>query len=198
MATLSPSQTNSVRTLDVPCGDGKQRTVAVRIDLDTLAVHPPASGTKRGRWTITHKPTLRACGTFTGKLADARALAVLWEPAFAAIDWTAKRRAPWPLAQQWCAQCWGDAPITGPTLPEQSPNAHPARPETVRMALDAGMACRTLDGDAWETQWHGKWWPLPTLDDLERWTLDSVCERPDGVMIEPDGTGSWLRLLRLV
>jgi hypothetical protein len=194
----SPSPSGVVRTLDVPCGDGVSRTVAVRVDLGVLAVHPPASGTKRGRWTITHKPTLRAAGTFTGKLADARALAVLWDGAFAAVDWTAKRRQPWPLMQTWRAQCWGDAPITGPTLPQPSPNAHPARPETVQFALDARRSVRTFDGNTWQMQWRGKWWPMPTMAELESWTLDSVCETPDGRTVEHDAPDAWLRLLALV
>jgi hypothetical protein len=194
--TLAPS--GIARTLDVPCRDGIARTVTVRVDLGVLAVHPPTSGKKRGRWTITHKPTLRACGTFTGKLADARALAVLWDGAFAAVDWTQKRRAPWPLMQQWRAQCWGDAPITGPTMPEPSPNAHPARPETVRFALDARRRVRTLDGELWTMHWRGAWWPLPTMADLQHWTIDSVCETPDGRTVEPDAPDAWLSLLGLV
>lgn len=47
-------------------------------------------------------------------------------------------------------------------------------------------------------RWKSKWWVIPSMDDIERWTFDSVCETPDGNIVEPDATDSWLRLLNLV
>lgn len=47
-------------------------------------------------------------------------------------------------------------------------------------------------------RWHSRWWPVPTMDEVERWTFDSVCETPAGDIIEPDADDSWLRLLGLV
>jgi hypothetical protein len=44
---------------------------------------------------------------------------------------------------------------------------------------------------------------LPSLAELEEWMLDSVCERPTGDSVEPDGQGpdgapSWLLALGLI
>jgi hypothetical protein len=39
---------------------------------------------------------------------------------------------------------------------------------------------------------------MPTMAELEHWTLDSVCETPDGRTVEPDAPDAWLRLLALV
>jgi hypothetical protein len=161
-------------------------------------VHKPASGIARNQWTLTHLPSLRAAGTFHGKLADARKLADLWEPSFASFDWKAKRAQPWPLMRQWRAQCDGSEPIAPPGLPEPSPNAHHARPDAVCFALDARRKVRTLDGELWTMEWRGAWWPLPAMAELQAWTLDSVCETPDGRTVEPDAPDSWLRLLALV
>jgi len=47
-------------------------------------------------------------------------------------------------------------------------------------------------------RWRSKWWPVPAMEEIERWTFDSVCETPAGDIIEPDADGSWLRLLGLV
>jgi hypothetical protein len=47
-------------------------------------------------------------------------------------------------------------------------------------------------------RWRSKWWPVPAMEDVERWTFDSVCETPAGDIIEPDADDSWLRLLGLV
>lgn len=43
----------------------------------------------------------------------------------------------------------------------------------------------------------------PSLDQLERWTFDSVCESTDGCTVEPDGQCqhghvSWLRYMGYV
>ncbi len=47
-------------------------------------------------------------------------------------------------------------------------------------------------------RWRSNWWPVPAMEDVERWTFDSVCETPAGDIIEPDADDSWLRLLGLV
>jgi hypothetical protein len=36
------------------------------------------------------------------------------------------------------------------------------------------------------------------MDQLEAWVLDSVCETPEGDIVEPDHPDSWLSLLRLI
>ena len=49
---------------------------------------------------------------------------------------------------------------------------------------------------------HGQkmpgWIPLPSMDAMAEWTMDSVCPTPDGRILEPDHPDSWLRLLGLV
>jgi len=58
---------------------------------------------------------------------------------------------------------------------------------------------RNKDGSTvLKMRWDSKWWEIPTMDEVQRWTLDSVCETPAGDIIEPDADGSWLRLLNLV
>jgi hypothetical protein len=47
-------------------------------------------------------------------------------------------------------------------------------------------------------RWKSKWWTVPTMDEVGRWTFDSVCETPDGDIVEPDAPDSWLHLLKLV
>jgi hypothetical protein len=59
-------------------------------------------------------------------------------------------------------------------------------------------------------QWlkeHPKWEEfsgvVPTMEDIQRWTFDGVCEAVDGCIVEPDGVcphgyPSWLRALGLI
>lgn len=62
-----------------------------------------------------------------------------------------------------------------------------------------GRFTRKGDGSTvLKMRWNSKWWEIPTMDEVQRWTLDSVCETPAGDIIEPDADGSWLRLLNLV
>ncbi|MBR5950881.1 MAG: hypothetical protein IKZ87_05540 [Actinomycetaceae bacterium] len=43
--------------------------------------------------------------------------------------------------------------------------------------------------------WRGRKYETPSLEEIEEWTYDSVCETPDGDTVEPDHPDSWLRLL---
>jgi hypothetical protein len=47
-------------------------------------------------------------------------------------------------------------------------------------------------------RFNRKWHVVPTMEDVQMWTLDSACETPDGRMVEPDAPDSWLSLLKLV
>jgi hypothetical protein len=45
--------------------------------------------------------------------------------------------------------------------------------------------------------------PTPSMDQIQEWTFDSVCNATDGCQVEPDGRCphghlSWLRVLGLV
>jgi hypothetical protein len=44
----------------------------------------------------------------------------------------------------------------------------------------------------------GRWFDVPTTDDLMGWSLDGVCETPDGSRVEPDAPTAWLSLLGVV
>jgi hypothetical protein len=57
---------------------------------------------------------------------------------------------------------------------------------------------KTTGEDRLKLRWHRKWWPVPTLEEVETWTLDSVCPTPDGDIVEPDHPDAWLSLLGLV
>ena len=46
--------------------------------------------------------------------------------------------------------------------------------------------------------WQGDDYDLPTEAEIEFWAHDSVCETPDGDIVEPDHPDSWLSLLGLV
>ncbi len=151
----------------------------------------------RGCWTITHIDSGYSTGTYHGAKANAIKLAKIWDPYWADVNmYNAK---DWPLARQWVEQLTNPnvhAPLHGPV---ESPNCHPGRPHTVQLALDARRQVRCMaGGQDWEMHWLGKWHPLPTMEELEHWTLDSVCERPDGAIVEPDHPESWLSLLRLI
>jgi hypothetical protein len=62
-----------------------------------------------------------------------------------------------------------------------------------------GRFTRNSDGTTvLKLRWQSKWWPVPTMEEVERWTFDSVCETPAGDEVEPDADDSWLRLLGLV
>ena len=73
---------------------------------------------------------------------------------------------------------------------------------TVQKILRNGAVGRfTRKGDGSQVlklRWRSKWWEIPTMEEVERWTFDSVCETPAGDIIEPDADDSWLRLLGLV
>jgi hypothetical protein len=44
-------------------------------------------------------------------------------------------------------------------------------------------------------RWRSRWWPVPSMKQVEFWVFDSVCETPAGDIVEPDADDSWLTLL---
>jgi len=140
--------------------------------------------------------------------ADAIALARAWDDAFADPDLIGLRSC-WPLASQWrdAITAAGQTGVIFPPNPDAvdpipaADDDSDALPLSLDFARSSGMRCRVA-GHAGarrpEIMWRGDWWPAPTDADLDRWTLDSVCESPDGRTVEPDAPDSWLRLLRLV
>jgi hypothetical protein len=47
-------------------------------------------------------------------------------------------------------------------------------------------------------KYRGDWYAAPSMEQVEEWTFDSICETPDGDEVEPDASGSWLYLLGLI
>ena len=46
--------------------------------------------------------------------------------------------------------------------------------------------------------WRGQWVDVPTVAELMAWSMDGVCETPDGSRVEPDAPDAWLTLLGIV
>lgn len=46
--------------------------------------------------------------------------------------------------------------------------------------------------------WRNNVYTVPDMDQLEEWFFDSVCETPDGDIVEPDHPDSWLSLLHIL
>lgn len=45
---------------------------------------------------------------------------------------------------------------------------------------------------------RGRWYVIPSYEQLLQWTLGGMSETPDGRDVEPDDRDSWLHLLNLV
>ena len=46
--------------------------------------------------------------------------------------------------------------------------------------------------------WRGQEYDVPSFAQIDEWVCDSVCETPDGDMVEPDHPDSWLSLLGIM
>ena len=97
----------------------------------------------------------------------------------------------------------------------------PGKPGRVRLARrlpngrerlrdpETGRALR-MDGDAaafkgpdpltpvYRLWWRGQWVDVPTVAELMAWSIDGVCETPDGSRVEPDAPDAWLSLLGIL
>lgn len=63
----------------------------------------------------------------------------------------------------------------------------------------SGCTLKQRIEDGWpEVFYKGDWYPVPTMEAIEEWVFDSVCETPDEDMVEPDHPSSWLSLLGLI
>lgn len=168
-----------------------------------LAVHKPVLKDgikpKRGHWSITHIASGHSVGTFEGPARSAVKLASLWDHAFSELDPQVSRS--WPLARQWVAQLRKQQPIAGPDPALAAPPTKPENdglPASIHLAKSARRRYRQDEHGTWQIQWRGTWWNAPTDPELDFWTIDSICESPDGRSLEPDHPESWLSILRLV
>jgi hypothetical protein len=53
---------------------------------------------------------------------------------------------------------------------------------------------RPVDGD----QELEGWYDIPTNEEIEEWSFDSICFTPGEDEVEPDSPDSWLRILGLI
>jgi hypothetical protein len=212
-------------TITIRCHSGA-RTVPVVWRGANLAVHRPPTekgglNTAPRLWAISHAELgLAACARFEGPKAKAVALAKLWDAAFAEITASGDARH-WRFRKTWAHDLAvaqrGTSEPDGPVLPDcptagdvaaaisaaiaggyqpvpedDGAEQYPAR-ETVAASL-------LRDGaDGLEMIWCGKWWPVPTMGEVEAWALfDGVAETPDGRTVEPDAPDAWPVLLGVI
>ncbi len=45
---------------------------------------------------------------------------------------------------------------------------------------------------------NGTVYEVPSMEQIGEWVIDSVCETPEGDIVEPDHPDSWLSLLGLI
>ena len=55
-----------------------------------------------------------------------------------------------------------------------------------------------MDTLATTITWKGEEYEVPSMEQLEEWVCDSVCETPDGEIVEHDHPDSWIFLLGLI
>jgi hypothetical protein len=204
-------------TLTVRCLESTRDVTAVWIG-ETLAVHRPL--TKKGasnaprHWGITHRPTGLSVTTLNVAKNDAVALAKLWDAAAASIDPKNPRMWQHLAAFRDDLGRVGSLPLKGPVTVDPLQRLENAQTfAEVRDAVAAAMGhvavpdddaaepfpvAENLPRDRWrdgadgpEVRWRGRWWPVPTMGEVETWLLDSVAESPDGRTVETDAPDAW-------
>lgn len=159
-----------------------------------IAVTPPpgadcAFETVPGLWAITHRGCGYALATLRCNLKTAVKLAKGWDQRAGSIDPLNSR------VWQYCQQ-WGQA-VQAINCPWQDSAADDSDQTAAELASNRGLTIKHINGSH-KILWRGKYWPAPTDSELEFWTIDSVCETPDGRTVEPDNSESWLKILGLV
>lgn len=193
--TLSTQLTRCSVAVKNPHGSGYIQLSAPAAWLGQyIAVTPPPNRdhsfeTVRGCWTITHRGCGFALATLSCNLKTAIKLAKQWDQRAGSIDPLNSR------AWQYCQQ-WGEA-VKAINCPWQNSDAEDHGETAAVLAAKRGLSIDQAGGHK-RILWRGKYWPAPTDAELELWTLDSVCETPDGRMVEPDNSESWLTILGLV
>lgn len=192
MACISPITIN-VRIRDQ--GETTAEVLPVWVGR-SVAVHAPfrADGADPGRglWTLTHITTGMAVVTALPiSKRNAVALAKSWDGRLALIT-CASDAATWQHRAE-----WSDT-IARIRCPWQAGTIAKPDNEWTSLSLAIGRRLSVRAGDRPAIRWRGEWRDAPTDQDLNRWTMDSVCESPDGRTVEPDAPDSWLRILGLV
>lgn len=213
MATTKPAPTLTIATTK------GQREIPAIWRGRNIAVHARfANGTLsplRGQYGITHLATGYSCGAFQCSKARVLKLARLWDARFGDLTVAGAERS-WRYRYTYTADVRrvldGEAP-EGPVLPDHPTsgdvaaaissaiggNYAPAAPDDAAAQYPAhetvAASLLRTGADGAELLWRGRWWPVPTLGEVEAWCLDSVAETPDGRTVEPDAPDAWPRLL---
>lgn len=162
--------------------------VALTPPCDTAREFP----TVRGQWVITHRQSGLSAGMLRCSKRQAVAIAREWDGRFGLID-PADARS-WQWGRQWGRLVDSiNRPWADPDLAADDG----ATDTAAELAARAGLAIDQAGGSR-RIRWRGQFWIAPTDGQLNRWTLDSVCETPDGRTVEPDHPESWLAILRLI
>lgn len=186
-----PAPTKTVR---IVTGKGPRDAVAAWVGCYCAVTGAGDGGAVlRGRWSITHLATgLAAASCLPISKRDAIALAREWDGRLGSIDPEAADQ--WEHRREWAAVIHAiRAPWAVPAVVVDD-GGHEQETALV-LAAEAGMP---IDQAGRRVRWRRQWWPAPTDNELQAWTLDSCCETPDGRTVEPDAPDSWLSLLRLV
>jgi hypothetical protein len=176
-------------------------------------------------WAVTHAPTgYSASGGIDATQREVISLAKQWDEAFSAVT-AAGDAKTWKLRERWAddlrriktgKRVLGPREIT-PLERLESAGTYAEVSSAVRAAFgyteatpdeaaepfpahETMAADRIRPGeDAWpDVFWRGKWWPVPTLSEVESWALDSLAETPDGRTVEPDHPEAWPRILGVI
>lgn len=183
---------------------------------NNLAVHktPVKEGfkEKKNLWSITHIDSGRStCSAINGLMRDVVKLAKLWDNAFSTLD--INQGSKWNYLNTWVNDVLAvrkkEEPI-GPILPDNFTSKDVAKAMGFNTVDDEDTDKqfpaeeiinkeKLIDGnDGVKMFWRGKYWLVPTMGEIEEWIYDSVCETPDGRMVEPDHPESWLSILQLI
>jgi hypothetical protein len=182
------------RSIEIAIKDGTA-TVRPRWTGQHLAVTPPikdgAELACRGQWVITHTATGFSCATLLCNLKKATEVAKSWDDKFGLIK-TSADTLHWPHRM-----AWGDL-VTSVNCPSINLGG-PDESDAIAATLAREAGCKIdRDGADRRIMWRGQWRHLPTDTELELWVMDSVCETPDGRIVEPDHPESWLSILNLI
>jgi len=200
------------------------REIATVWQGQALAVHRPVMADGKPpaakRWNITHTASgLSMAGTINTTKTEAVALAKLWDTAAAEIN--PQNPRGWRYLETWrldlaTVEHRRIAKLSGPVLPDHPTAADVAaavaaaigstyEPPTDSEAAEPWPAADTVPADRLrngpqgpEMRWRGRWWPVPTVGDIELWCLDSVAETPDGRTVESDHPEAWPAVLGVI
>ena len=156
-------------------------------------------------YVLTHADSGLSFGTLNCNQQQAKKIARAWDDRCGSID--PKNAKEWEHCEAWgqvirnLNEGWTRTHIaTTAKVREQwgtTKSNVGSQDLALLLAAKQGLAIDQA-GRSKRIKWRGKFWTAPSEAELNVWTLDSVCETPDGRSVEPDAPDSWLRILGLV